>query len=86
MNINIFNRNFVSKLRETYDDYRIAGAIIKQGYSADYPYIMNLYDNDSSTIKSVNVQIGMMIGSYDTEITIKDDYGKHISMLITQTV
>lgn len=86
MNINIFNRNFVSKLRETYDDYRIAGAIIKQGYSVDYPYIMNLYDNDSSTIKSVNVQIGMMIGSYSTEITIKDDYGKHISTSISQTI
>lgn len=85
MNINIFNRDFISKLRETYDDYRIAGAIIKQGYSADYPCIMDLYDNDSSTIKSVNVQIRMIIGFYGTDITIRDDYGKSILLVISQT-
>lgn len=86
MNINIFNRDFVSKLRETYDDYRITGAIIKQGYSTDYPCIMDLYDENGLPFKSVNIQIRMIIGSYGTDITIKDDYGKNISVLISNNI
>lgn len=76
MNINIFNRDFISKLRETYDDYRIAGAIIKQGYSADYSYIMDLYDDDMQVIKSINVQMIIAIVSYGISMSIHDEYGK----------
>lgn len=55
MGISVFNNDFALRLREVYDDYRITGAAIRQGYNVDYPYIMDLYDDDMQVIKSINV-------------------------------
>lgn len=82
MGISIFNNDFALRLREVYDDYRITGASIRQGYNAGYPYIMDLYDDNMDVIKSINVQMKIAIVSYSISMSIHDDYGK--SMMISK--
>ena len=81
MGINVFNNDFALRLREVYDDYRITGAAIRQGYNADYPYIMDLYDDDMQVIKSINVQMIIAIVSHGISMSIHDDYGKSMMVL-----
>lgn len=81
MGISVFNNDFALRLREVYDDYRITGAAIRQGYNADYPYIMDLYDDDMQVIKSVNVQMIIAIVSSGISMSIHDDYGKSMMVL-----
>lgn len=81
MSVSIFNNDFLLRLREVYDDYRITGAAIRQGYNADYPYIMDLYDDNMDVIKSINVQMRIAIVSYGISMSIHDDYGKSMMVL-----
>lgn len=76
MGVSVFNNDFALRLREVYDDYRITGAAISQGYNADYPYIMNLYDDDMEVIKSINVQMMITMASSGVHMSIHDDYGR----------
>lgn len=76
MGVSIFNNDFALRLREVYDDYRITEATIRQGYNADYPYIMNLYDDDMEVIKSINAQMMITMASSGVHMSIHDDYGR----------
>lgn len=76
MGVSIFNNDFLLRLREVYDDYRINEAVIRQGCNVDYPYIMDLYDDDMEVIKSINVQMIIAIASSGISMSIHDDYGK----------
>lgn len=76
MSISIFNNDFLLRLREVYDDYRINEAVIRQGYNVDYPYIMDLYDDDMEVIKSINVQMMITMASSGVHMSIHDDYGR----------
>lgn len=76
MSISIFNNDFLLRLREVYDDYRINEAVIRQGYNVDYPYIMDLYDDDMEVIKSINVQMMITMVSSGIHMSIYDDYGR----------
>lgn len=76
MSISIFNNDFLLRLREVYDDYRINEAVIRQGYNVDYPYIMDLYDDDMEVIKSINVQMMITMASSGIHMSIYDDYGR----------
>lgn len=81
MGISIFNNDIALRLREVYDDYRITGAAIRQGYNADYPYIMDLYDDDMEVIKSINVRMQIVIGAFSTSMSMRDDCGKSMEIL-----
>lgn len=81
MGISIFNNDIALRLREVYDDYRITGAAIRQGYNADYPYIMDLYDDDMEVIKSINVRMQIVIGAFSTSMSMHDDCGKSMEIL-----
>lgn len=59
-----------------YDDYRINEAVIRQGYNVDYPYIMDLYDDDMEVIKSINVQMMITMATSGVHMSIHDDYGR----------
>lgn len=76
MGVSIFNNDFLLRLREVYDDYRINEAVIRQGYNADYPYIMDLYDDDMEVIKSINVQMMITMASSGVHMSIHDDSGR----------
>ena len=81
MGVSIFNNDIALRLREVYDDYRITGAAIRQGYNVDYPYIMDLYDDDMEVIKSINVQMQIVIGAFSTRMSMHDDCGKNMEIL-----
>lgn len=81
MSISIFNNDIALRLIDVYDDYRITGAAIRQGYNVDYPYIIDLYDDDMKVIKSINVQMKMVIGAFGIRISTRDDCGKSMEIL-----
>lgn len=81
MSISIFNNDIALRLREVYGDYRITGAAIRQGYNVDYPYIMDLQDDDMEVIKSINVQMKIVISAFGIRMRMHDDCGKSMEIL-----